>query len=155
MTRIGLIIGAAMLLGASAPPAANLEASHQALIAALRQDHVLVPGRLLLRVNYVCSVKLGKAEYPIAEVLEQVPAAMEPRGVGRVILLSPQLKSIWQAQLFQARPLFCKGNSLYFSGDVRGADGSSGNKVTFLFGGEAATITKVNPLKLPAPLEGK
>jgi hypothetical protein len=155
MTRIGLIIGAAMLLGASAPPAANLEASHQVLIAALRQDHVLVPGRLLLRASYVCSVKLGSAKYPIAEVLEQVPAAMEPRGVARVILLSPKLKSIWQAQLFGARPLFCQGNSVYFSGDVHATDGSSGNKVTFLFGGEAATITKVNPLKLPAPLETK
>jgi hypothetical protein len=144
-----------MLLGAAAPPAANLEASHHALIAALRQDHVLVPGRLLLRASYVCSVKLGNAKYPIADILEQVPAAMEPRGVARVIFLSPELKLIWQAQLFGARPLFCKGNSVYFSGDVRAADGSTGNKVTFLFGGETETITKVNPLKLPAPLETK
>jgi hypothetical protein len=153
MRRIGAALGAAILLGAASPTTATLQSSHKALIAALRKNHVLVPGRLLLRVSYVCSVKLGSRSYPIAEVLEQVPAAMEPRGVVRVVLLSPDLKPIWQAQIFQARALFCRGNSLYFSGDVRDSDGNSGNEVSFLFGGQATTATRVDPLKLPAPIE--
>jgi hypothetical protein len=154
--RHGLILAAALLLAAAAPPgAATLESAQAALIRALQSHGVFVPGRQLLSVTYACSVSVNGETMPVVEILEQVPEAMQPRGVARVELLSASLAPIKELPVDAGvRPLFCVGNSVYFSGDVK-IDNiyPGGNKVTFSLGGEYAQVAEIDAAKSPAPLE--
>lgn len=153
MIRLVWLPAVAFLLAAAAPPASILETAQARLLRALRDHHVLISGRKLLKVDYVCSLDVGNERLPVIQILEQEAEAMEPRGIDRVVVLNPQLVPVQQVRVFGVTPLFCKGNNLYFSGDVRLSDGSSGNRMTFQLGGTYIRMGEVDPSKLPAPVE--
>jgi len=142
--------GLAILLMAASPLTAQQDAAKSTLISRLAANHVFVAGRQVLRVTYLCGVKLGSEEFPIVDIIERVPGAQEPRGVRRVVLLSPSFALVQNIPYdLPAIPLFCKANSLYFLGDVSIDNaGGPGDQVAFLFGGQAMQVTETT---LPIP----
>jgi hypothetical protein len=148
------LLGLIVLLGAAAGKLPDLENDRAALIEALRAHHVLVPGRQLLRVSYLCSVDIGGDPYPVVDIFEQVPGGMEPRGVVRIELLDKFFAPV-QAVAYAppVEPLFCKDNSVYFSGDVTVYGSGTGDKVTFLLGGAYVKTDEVDANDIPAPAE--
>jgi hypothetical protein len=151
MNRTVLLAGMAIFLGAAAPATQNIEAAHQALISILAKKKILVSGRHLLRADYVCSLTLDGQHYPVTEIIEQVPGATEPKNVARAVVLSPAFDPVWQVELFNARPLFCHANSLFFSEEVRADDATTGNEATFSFGGQGVTMSDADPQQFPTP----
>jgi hypothetical protein len=149
-----ILLGMAILLTVAAGKLPGLDNDRATLITALRAHHVLIPGRQLLRVAYLCSVEIGGDAYPLVDIFEQVPGAMEPRGVARIELLDQSLAPVLAvAYAPPAAPLFCKDSSVYFSGDVTVCGSGSGNKVTFLMGGAYVKMDEVDLNDLPAPVE--
>jgi hypothetical protein len=157
MKRFSLLVMAIILAAAAPPPASVLQNARHRLIAALKAHGVVANGEIVERVTYICDIKSDGASLPVAEVLEVVPAAMEPRNFDRIVLLSPDLKPIQQINVTGVSPLFCRDNSFYLSDDAQAPDGSTGNKITFKFGGSLIEMSDVDPLHLPepAPLSGK
>ncbi len=133
---------------AASPLTAQQQAAKSALLSHLAANHIFVAGRQVLRVTYLCSVKLGTEDFPIVDIIEQVPGAQEARGVRRVVLLSPSFALVQNIPYDPPTiPLFCKANSLYFLGDVTIDNaGGPGNKVAFLFGGQAMQVTETTLL---------
>jgi hypothetical protein len=89
------------------------------------------------------------------ELIEQEPEPTEPRGISRVVLLTPSLEPIKEIPEFGGvRPLLCKANSLYFSGIVKIDNiAPGGNRVTFMLGGDYAQVDEVDPRDFPAAPE--
>jgi hypothetical protein len=148
------LLGLIVFLSAAAGKLPDLENDRMALITALRAHHVLVPGRQLLRVSYLCSIDIGGDSYPVVDIFEQVPGGMEPRGVARIELLDKSFAPV-QAVPYAppAAPLFCKDNSVYFSGDVTVYGSGTGDEVTFLLGGTYVKTEEVDLSDIPAPIE--
>ncbi len=123
------------------------------LIRALVADHVFQPGRRIVRVVHLCDIRIGADRDPVADVVEQVRGAQVPRGVQRVVLLSPDLRAIKElAYDPPAAPLFCSQSTLYFSAPVTIDNvGPQGNAVTFRLDGSFAETSSVDPNELPAP----
>jgi hypothetical protein len=140
----------AFLSMAASPLTAQQENSKSALMTNLATNHVFVAGRQVLRVTYLCSVTLGNEKYPVVDIIEQVPGAQVPRGVRRVVLLSPAFALVQNIPYDPpAIPLFCEANNLYFLGDVTvDKAGGPGNHVAFLFGGQAMQVSET-PLPIP------
>lgn len=139
----------AIFLMAASPLTAQQETAKSVLLSRLAANHIFVSGRQVLRVTYLCSVKLGSEDFPIVDIIEQVPGAEVPRGVRRVVLLSPSFALVQNIPYDPPTiPLFCKANSLYFLGDVTIDNaGGPGNQVAFLFGGQAMQVTENNVLR--------
>jgi hypothetical protein len=140
----------ALFLMAASPLTAQQETAKSALLSHLAANHIFVAGRQVLRVTYLCSVRLGSQDFPVVDIIEQVPGVQVPRGVRRVVLLSPSFALVQNIPYDPPTiPLFCIANSLYFLGDVTIDNaGGPGNQVAFLFGGQAMQVTETT---LPVP----
>jgi hypothetical protein len=153
MKKIVALLGCLILLGAATTPSSILHEGRAKLLQTLRSNHVLVPGRRLLRLTYLCSVELGNQKYPIIDIFESVPGAMETKGIARLELLSPNLKPVQSIPYVPpTAPLFCNHNSVYFQGNVFVDQANdSGNEISFLFGGQGIAVHSVPANALPAP----
>ncbi|SIR49620.1 MULTISPECIES: hypothetical protein [Acidiphilium] len=154
MKKLFALLACTIVLGGAATPSSFLNGSRAKLLQTLRSNHVLVPGRRLLRLTYLCSVELGNQKYPIIDIFESVPGAMETKGIARLELLSPNLKPVQSIPYVPpTTPLFCKHNSVYFQGNVFVDQANdSGNEISFLFGGQGIAVHTVAANTLPAPM---
>ncbi len=89
------------------------------LVAALRGASELNPARGLAHVSHVCDLLVEGERYPVADVRELVRGATTPRGVNRIVVLSPGLLPVRRLPYAGQRPLLCRGNRLYLFGAVR------------------------------------
>ncbi len=154
MKKLIALLACCIVLGAATTPSSFLNQSRAKLLQSLRSNHVLVPGRRLLRLTYLCSVELGNQEYPVIDIFESVPGAMESKGIARIELLTPDLRPVQSVPYVPpAAPLFCKANSVYFQGHVFVDQANdSGNEISFLFGGQGIAVHTVATNTLPAPM---
>lgn len=105
-----------MVVGAAPPPPLDDQAR---LVTALRIAGELNPARGLAHVSHACDLLIEGERYPVADVRELVRGATTPRGVNRIVVLSPDLVPVQRVPYASQRPLLCRGNRLYLFGAVR------------------------------------
>ena len=113
----GLLASWVMVVGAAPPPQPLDDQAR--LVTALHDAGELNPARGLAHVSHACDLLIDGERYPVADVRELVRGATTPRGVNRIVVLSPGLAPVQRVPYTSQRPLLCRGNRLYLFGAVR------------------------------------
>lgn len=148
MIRLALILW----LFASFIPAAAVSncLDHAAFEAFLREAKVLSKDRRLVHLSHTCNLVIGGRNYPILDIRELVPGAVVPRGYNRIAMLNEGGKVLAVIEYGNARPLFCKADSLFLFGDIAvGNVGPEGNVLTFSADGSVISVGYVDPNHYP------
>lgn len=106
----GLLVSWGTAVGAAPPQPLD---DHARLVAALRDAGEINPVRGLAHVSHACDLLIDGDRYPVADVRELVRGATTPRGVNRIIVLTPGLVGVQRLPYASQRPLLCRGNRLY------------------------------------------
>ena len=112
----GLLVSWGMVVGAAPLPPLD---DHARLVTALRDAGEINPVRGLAHVSHACDLLIDDDRYPVADVRELVRGATTPRGVNRIVVLTPGLVPVQRLPYASQRPLLCRGNRLYLFGAVR------------------------------------
>lgn len=105
-----------MVVGAAPPLPLDDQAR---LVAALHNAGELNRARGLAHVSHACDLLIDGERYPVADVRELVRGATTPRGVNRIVVLSPALIPVRHVAYVNQRPLLCQGNRLYLFAAIR------------------------------------
>ncbi len=148
MIRTGLI---SWFLTTSLPVVAGTPfCDHAGLEALLRGAGVLSPDRQLVHLSHSCDLVIEGEEYPVLDIRELVPGAVVPRGYNRLAVLSAKGGVLAVVEYGNARPLFCRGASLFLFGDIAvGNLGPEGNVLTFSPDGSVVEVGQVDPNAYP------
>lgn len=115
------------------------------IVEALRQSGELDPHRGLAHVSHTCDLLIAGRRYPVVDLRELVRGASTPRGVNRVVVLSPDLVVVQRIAYTQQRPLFCQGSRLYLWGSLMLNELSpEGNVLDFSDGGRRVGVENVD-----------
>jgi hypothetical protein len=115
------------------------------LVKALRAAGELDPGRGLSHVSHSCDLVIDGKRYPVVDVRELVRGASTPRGVNRVVVLSPSLQPVYRIPYGRERPLACLRNRLYLDGAVApDGIGAEGNVLAFSEGGHRVKVENLD-----------
>ena len=115
------------------------------LVQALRAAGELDPARALVHLSHVCDVQLDGRRLPVLDVRELVRGASTPRGVNRIVLLSPALRPLQRIEYGSQRPLLCIGPRLYLFGSLSpGLGQPEGNVLLFSAGGRQVGTEQVD-----------
>lgn len=101
------------------------------------------PDRTPVHLSNPCSLKIGGASYPVADLLEVVKAPAG-RTVNSILVFSPSRALLHKIEYTSERPLSCLENRLYVAGDLRINEGTGGNELTFGPGGAQITQRHVD-----------
>lgn len=128
------------------------EITRQRLFQVLLSNKVLNPDRQIVSLYPVCNLIIKRRYYPVANLVENVKGAMEPRGVGTIVVLDPKLKPVQKIDYAAEMPLFCKDNQLFVAGDlsIEGIH-SQGNAITFTNDGKTMELRHVEANDYPLP----
>lgn len=140
-----------LLLAAPLPIAAGTPfCDHAGLEALLRQADVLSPDRRLIHLSHSCDLVIEGRAYPVLDLRELVQGAVVPRGYNRLAVLTGKGEVLAVIEYGNARPLFCRGASLFLFGDIAvGNLGPEGNVLTFGADGSVADVGQVDPNAYP------
>jgi hypothetical protein len=120
------------------------------IVAALRQAGELDPHRGLAHVSHTCDLEVDGLRYPVVDVRELVHGASTPRGVNRVVVLSPDLAPLQSIAYTQQRPLFCNGSRLYLWDSLMIDElPPEGNVLDFSDGGRVVHVENVDVNDFP------
>jgi hypothetical protein len=131
---------------------AGPELWQEQLYRALVRQEVVSPDTKLITASYVCTLRVGKADWRVINVVEHVPGAQVPRGHNQIVLMRRDLSVVRRFDYADQYPMACHGASLYLHGDY-GFDNSPpyGNMVTFDTSGDV-TVSATEAKDLPIPL---
>jgi hypothetical protein len=88
----------------------------------------------------------------VVDLRELVKGSATPRGVNRIVVLSPALKPVRSIEYTRERPLFCLGNQLFLWADLTIENaGQEGNVLTFTHQGRDVSVRHVEPNDFPVP----
>ncbi len=89
----------------------------------------------------------------VADIQELVKGGPSPRGVNRIVILSPALKPVRTIEYTTERPLFCDGNRLFVYGDLAvGNIGPEGNVLSFSKAGAVVKVSHTEASQYPIPI---
>jgi hypothetical protein len=113
-----------------------VELWQETLFAALKAQHLVDPDRQLLQIHYVCTMKVARSPWAVVDMFEIThnPGETSPKGVNTILVLDQQFHVIRKmTRPSDARPLFCRGNTLYLDADDFDADNGDnpGNAIAF------------------------
>jgi hypothetical protein len=134
-----LIAASAAMAGADSP--LN---DQRRLVAALRASGELHADRALAHASHTCDLIIDGQRYPVVDVRELVRGVATPRGVNRIVVLSPSLHAVRRIEYVQERPLLCQANRLYLFGAVSiDGRGPEGNVLVFADRGQRVGVETV------------
>lgn len=132
---------------------AQQQPSRQQLYQALTKAKALGPDRMLVHFSHTCDLRIANRLHPVVEIRELVKGASTPRGVNRIIILSPSLAILQAFDYTNERPLFCSGSKLYLYSDITidGVQGE-GNVIDVAPQLKDWKLSHVDPNDLPVPV---
>ena len=113
------------------------------IVDALDRADALDRDRALAHVSHTCDLLIEGVRYPVVDVHELVKGAQVARGVNFVLVLSPALHPLQRVAYATERPLFCRGNRLFFHGSVTVGD-SEGDVLVFGAGARVVGVENVD-----------
>lgn len=123
---------------------------HAVLEAFLREADVLSTDRQLVHLSHTCNLVIAGRDYPVLDIRELIQGAVVARGYNRLATLNREGKVLAVIEYGNARPLFCRGASLFLFGDIAvGNVGPEGNVLTFSTDGSVVNVGHVDPNEYP------
>lgn len=153
-----LILALLFVVGSAMTPpalAGDIEAWQERLFVALKRQHILSAGLRLVTADYVCTLRVGAADWRVINTVEHAQNAEVPRAYNQIVILDRRLKLIRSLPYAGQRPLFCRGARLFVFGDY-GIDNTEpyGNTLTFHRNG-AIGVSETDVNALPIEPTGK
>jgi hypothetical protein len=153
MSKARLLMALAYALSLGQSWAQDQSPTRQQIYEALRAERILNPDRMLVHYSHTCNLDIEGKLYPVVDLQELVKGGVSPRGVNRIVVLSPTLAFVKEFDYTRQRPLFCQQNRLYVYGDLTLKNTlPEGNVLSFVDGAKTVKLSHVEATDYPIPI---